>query len=118
MAQLTITPARRGTNGIDLGAGVAAAAGGDVFENTGSELLAIKNGGGGAITLTAVTPATVDGQAVADLTASIGAGETRLVGPFPTAYYSAGGVTGGNVSLTYSGVTSVTVTVVRFSPNT
>jgi hypothetical protein len=98
MATLTVTPATRGTNGVNL-AGVAAAGGGDVFPNTGAEVLVIKNGGGSGITLTVATPITMDapagGLAVADLTASIGAGETRMVGPFPPGIYNDGS---GNVS--------------------
>lgn len=109
MAVLTVQQATRSTNGIDL-AGVAAAAGGDTFPNTGREVLIIKNGGGAPITLTVATPATVDGLAVADLTATIGAGATRMIGPFPPSVYSA---SDGSVALTYSAVTSVTVAAVK-----
>jgi hypothetical protein len=115
MATLTVLQSRRSSNGQDL-VGVAAAGGGDVFPNTGKEIVVIKNGGGSPVTLTAVTQATLDGLAVTDLTASIGAGETRAVGPFPAGVYSIGGVAGGNVSLTYSGVTSVTVAVLAVTP--
>jgi hypothetical protein len=112
MATLTVVPAKRSGNGVDL-AGVAAAGGGDVFPNTGAEVLIIKNGGGSPITLTVVTPVTVDGLAVADLTASVGAGATSLIGPFPIGTYSDGS---SNVSLTYSAVTSVVVSVVKVTP--
>ena len=115
MATLTVATAVRSTNGNNL-AGVAAAGGGDVFPNTGQEILIIKNGGGSAVTLTVVTAATVDGLAVADLTASIGAGETRALGPFPPSIYNDTLVNGGNVSLTYSAVTSVTVAVLKVAP--
>lgn len=108
MATLTVQPAVRTTNGVNI-AGVAAAGGGDSFPNTGKEVVYIKNGGGSGITLTVVTPVTIDGLAVADLTATIGAGESRIIGPFPPAYYSDGS---GNVGLTYSAVTTVTVGVV------
>jgi hypothetical protein len=73
-------------------------------------VLVIKNGGGSGITLTVVTPVTVDGLAVADLTATIGAGETRMVGPFPPGTYSDAS---NNVNLSYSAVTSVNVAVVK-----
>ena len=106
MAALTVLDAIRATNGTDL-AGVAAAGGGDTFTNDGRTVLVIKNGGGAGITLTVVTTITIDGLAVTDLTATIGAGATRAVGPFPTAWYSE------TVSLTYSGVTSVTVQPLR-----
>jgi hypothetical protein len=109
MATLTVVDAKRSGNGQDL-VGVAAAGGGDSFPNDGSTILVIKNGGGSPITLTCVTTITIDGLAVTDLTATIGAGETRAVGPFPTNYYST------TVSLTYSGVTTVNVCALRVTP--
>lgn len=111
MAVLTVETAKRSGNGVNL-AGVAAAAGGDSFPTTGKEVVVIKNGGAAPITLTVTTPATVDGLAVGDLTATIGVGETRLVGPFPPAIYAADGQPGGSVALGYSAVTSVSVAVV------
>lgn len=111
MSVLTVQAAKRSGNGVDL-AGVAAAGGGDSFPTTGKELVVIKNGGGAPITLTVTTPVTCDGLAVTDLTATIGAGETRLLGPFPPAVYAADGQPGGSVALGYSSATSVTVAVV------
>jgi len=90
----------------------AAAGGGDSFANTGNEFVYISNGGGGSITLTIVTQSTVDGQAVADRTVSVPAGESRFVGPFPTSHYNDAN---GRVQLTYSGVTSVTVAICKLS---
>lgn len=115
MAALTVQTASRSANGQSL-AGVAAAGGGDTFVNTGQEILVVKNGGGAGITVTITTPATVDGLAVADLTATIAAGETRSIGPFPPSIYNDTGVNGGNVSVGYSSVTSVTVAVLKVSP--
>lgn len=115
MAALTVQNAARASNGVDL-AGVAANVGGDTFVNSGQEVLVIKNGSGAGITLTVVTPATVDGLAVADLTASIGAGATRMIGPFPPGTYNDTLANGGIVSLTYSAVTSVAVAVVKVTP--
>ncbi|HEY0882253.1 MAG TPA: hypothetical protein VGD87_12010, partial [Archangium sp.] len=97
-------------------AGVAANGGGDSFPNYGQEVVVIKNGGGSSITLTVTTPATVDGLAVADRTAVIAAGETRMVGPFPPGWYNDNQQPGGSVALGYSGVTSVTVAVVKVTP--
>lgn len=108
MAALTPVTLKRTSNGNDL-AGVAAAGGGDSFANTGKEFVVIKNGSGSPITLTVATPGTVDGDlAIADRTATIGAGETRAVGPFPVSTY------GETVNLTYSGVTSLTVSIQAF----
>lgn len=112
MALLTVVQSKRADNGINL-AGVAAAAGGDTFPTTGVEALVIRNGGAGAITLTVITPGNLDGLAIADLTASIGVGETRMLGPFAPAVYAADGQPGGNVALGYSAVASVTVAVVK-----
>jgi hypothetical protein len=115
MAVLTVSRLTRDSaTGVDI-AGVAAAAGGDTFANDGQTLLNIFNGGGSPITLTVVTPATVEGLAVADRTYSIPASGRRVIGPFrPSLYNDAGGVVGGNVSLTYSAVTSVTVVPVSY----
>lgn len=88
----------------------ACAGGGDEFANAGDEFIHIKNGSGGDITLTIVTQATVDGQAVGDRTVVITAGEERLIGPFPTGTYNDGA---GKVQLTYSGVTSLTIGILK-----
>ena len=88
----------------------SAASGGDAFVNTGVEFIHIKNGDVSAKTLTIVTQATVDSQAVADRTVSIPAGEERLVGPFPGSTYNDSDV---KVQLTYSDVTSVTIAVLK-----
>jgi len=105
MATLTVQHPSRSANAITQ---PAAEAGGDVFPNTGKELLLIKNGSASPITLTIATPATVDGLAVSDRTVAIPAGETHLLGPFPTSYYNNAS---GQVALTYSDATSVTVAV-------
>jgi hypothetical protein len=107
MATLTVTSIT--TAGVSP-AGVAAAGGGDSFPNTGGELLLITNAGGGDITLTAATSMTVEGLAVADLAVVIPAGQARALGPFPRYLY------GTSVALTYSGVTSVSVKVLKFTP--
>lgn len=103
MAALTVlTPA---VSGALLGA-VAAAGGGDTFVNNGSTLLYLKNGSGGSITVTIITAgATRQGVAIADVSVVLAAGEERVVGPFdPSDFNGASGI-----SLTYSGVTSLTV---------
>lgn len=112
MAVLSVVNSTRVSPGVDL-AGAAAAGGGDSFVNTGTELVVFKNASVGSITVTLVTPATVDGLAVADRTVAVGAGETRLVGPFPPGIYNDTLVSGGSVNMTYSGVTTFTVTVIK-----
>lgn len=110
MAILTPTPAARA--GINL-AGVACSGGGDSFLNTGREVAVLVNASGSPITLTLVTQDTVDGRAVADRTVSLAAGATVAVGPFPPGIYND---TGGYVQMTYSGVTTLTVTVLQVTP--
>lgn len=110
MALLTPVAIRRTSNGRSL-AGVAAAGGGDTFVNNGREYFHVKNGGGAPITVTFVTPGTVDGGAIADLTGSVAAGDTAIFGPFPPVNYNDTAAVGGIMSVTYSGVTSVSVGV-------
>lgn len=113
MAALTVQTLKRTSNGVDL-AGAAASAGGDTFPTTGREFIVVENGGGSSITVTVATTVTVDGLAVTDLTAVVAAGEKRAIGPFPPATYAADQQPGGNVALSYSSTTSVTVAVVQF----
>ena len=88
----------------------AAAAGGDEFANTGDEFLHIKNGDASSHTVTIETPGNVDGLAVADRAVAVGAGEERMIGPFPTSVYND---SGDLVQLTYDAVTAVTVAIVK-----
>lgn len=107
----TLTPATAVRTGLDIvGDAVAAATLGDTFVNTGRELLFIANGDVSDMTLTIVTPVTLGGQAVADRTVTIPAGESRLIGPFPPGVYNNAA---GGVDLTYSAVTDLTVYVVK-----
>lgn len=106
-----LTPVTPTVAGVLFGA-VAAAGGGDSFPNTGREYFYCKNGGGGGINVTFDSPGTCDfGLAAAaahDAVIAVGAGEERIIGPFPvTPRFSS------TVAVTYSGVTSVTVSVIR-----
>lgn len=112
MALLAVTDVAR--TGIDLATAVAAAGGGDSFLNTGKEFLYVKNGSGGSITVTVVTQVTVDGQSVADLAVAVGAGASKLIGPFPNGYYNDTNAPP-QVQVTYSGVTSLTVLPLRLT---
>lgn len=91
----------------------AAAAGGDTFAPPGgtSTHLRVKNGGGSAITATLAFPGTTSyGVAKpAKQSASIAAGAEVAIGPIPA---EAVDTSTGLVSVTYSGVTTVTVAVV------
>jgi hypothetical protein len=109
MAQLAIVSPARVAN---VFAEASAAAGGDEFANTGKELLVIEhvNGGGSNVTLTIVTPQTVDGLAVADKAIVIAPGTRQLLGPFPKGIYND---EDDNVNLTYSAHTDIRVAVLR-----
>ncbi len=62
----------------------------ETFRNTGREFLLVRNPGASSADLTITTYKTVDGCAVDDKTLTIGAGESHLIGPFPTEYYNDG----------------------------
>lgn len=96
----------------------AASGGGDTFVNPDDErtFVWLKNGSGGDITATfnrQPTSLNVTGYgpiAISDRTVVVQAGEERLVGPFPAAMYNNAS---GAVEMSYSGVSSLTVAVVR-----
>lgn len=86
----------------------AAAAGGDEFPNTGREILHVKNGSAGSITVTITTPQEIDGVAIADPAVVIVAGAEAVIGPFQPRIFNA---SDGNVDVGYSAAASVTVGV-------
>ena len=96
---------------------VAAAGGGDSFDNNGLVLFVVNNASGGAITVTFDDPGTPNpGNAQAfnpDVQVSVPAGARRTVGPFkPFRFNDANG----RVNVAYSGVTSLTVMPLRIIP--
>lgn len=116
MATLTVLSM---TNLGSLKALVAATGGGDQFANPTDErtYLEVANGGGGSITVTITAQNTSfpGGPNVGTLTASnaggaVVNGTTRVFGPFPARIYNDAN---GNVQVTYSGVTTVTVQALR-----
>lgn len=100
MAQLTVQ--KTNLTGLDP-TFVAAAAGGDTFENDGQTLFHAKNGSAAAITVTvdSIRPCNYgfDHNAVV----SVPAGGERIIGPFDRNRF------GTTVTVTYSAVTSLTV---------
>lgn len=94
----------------------AAAAGGDTFVNNGREMFHIKNGGGAPMTVT-FNSGLVAGRnkcsfgvaaAAHDQAVTIGAGSDALCGPFNKDQFTDAN---GNMNVTYSAVTTVTVAV-------
>lgn len=85
----------------------SAAGGGDVIPNNGKTIVQITNGGGSSITATfAATGTLPSGASISSVAGTMAAGVTRVFGPFPTNEFNN---SSGQVALTYSGVTSVTV---------
>lgn len=98
----------------------SAAAGGDAFVDDGLErtFLRVKNGGGSSVTVTVapVTPTTVAAPGVTpgpvslpSYSVAVAASADAMIGPFPMAYRDASG----NINVTYSAVTSVTVAAIK-----
>jgi hypothetical protein len=105
MAALSLTQVPVDGGLADLAAAaVAANSGGDTAPCGPGRLLAIINGGGGSITATIGTPGTVSGLDVENPAVAVAAGDTALI---PLSRLFAGA--NGRASITYSGVTSVTV---------
>jgi hypothetical protein len=72
--------------------------------------LEANNGSGAPITITLVTPGTVDGLAIADRAVIVPAGERWKI-PVPRLFAAADG----QCSITYSGVTTLTVGAFRIA---
>lgn len=88
---------------------VTAAGGGDTMVGGQCVQLYVNNGGGSPITVTLVTPETVEGTlAVTDRAISVTNGTFKLI-PVPSRYNDPAT---GFASITYSAVTSVTVAAI------
>lgn len=88
----------------------AAAGGGDQVPVGLNNALLVINGGGSSITVTINDPnSTKYGLANPDPTVTVANGTTKLIGPFPQDLANSNG----NVDITYSGVTSVTVAAIQ-----
>jgi len=82
---------------------------GHYFPNNGATFLLVTNGSQSSINVTAVSALTVEGLAVADSVVAVGAGVTKLLGPFnPTIFNDENG----NMTVTFSAVTSVTCSII------
>jgi hypothetical protein len=88
--------------------GTAADAGGDTFVWQPGRRVAFANGDASSTTITITTAGLADGNAITDYQIAVPAGETVVAGPFDRATYAN---SSGNVALSYSSVTSLTVLV-------
>jgi hypothetical protein len=93
--------------GLQASYTVLATAHNDSFTNDGKRTFIHVVNGATATTLTVVTPATVDGLAVADRTVSIGSNEEHFVGPFPKDSY------GSSVTIQFSDTSDGTVAALK-----
>lgn len=83
---------------------------GDIID-TGRVVLVVNNAGGSSITVTVLTPVTVDGLALTPLTVTVAAGTIAYIGPFSTSTFgrpTSAGVDANRAYVEYSSVTSVT----------
>lgn len=88
---------------------VAADVAGDRFPANDHAALLVKNDAAAPITVTIAVPGnTKYGQPQPDVTATVAAGTTRAIGPFPVDLRD----TDGSVHVTYSSVASVTVAAI------
>lgn len=86
---------------------VAADVAGDTFGNDGQYYLHVKNGGGGAVTVTVASDENCNQGFDHDVVVSVPAAGERIIGLFELRRF------GAVASVTYSGVTSVTVAAIR-----
>lgn len=104
-----LTPVRPTLNGTVL-APSSAASGGDQFPNDGKTLYYVNNGGAGSINVT-FDALKADGDLpLTDIVKAVANGTAQIFGPFPTKLFNNAQ---GLVSVTYSGVSSVTVKAIR-----
>jgi hypothetical protein len=89
----------------------ATTGGGDTVVPGVGKFIHVKNGSGGSLTVTLVTPETRDGNAVADKTVALTTGQEAFIAiPDNSTYKSA---TTGLVTITWSTVSSVTFAFVQ-----
>ena len=101
---LTVNDARRASNGLNVTDNDTTVGAVDTYflPNNGKVVLLVTSTPG--CTVTVETPATVDGLAVTDLTATVGAAKQHVIGPFPPQVYNQAD---GTVKVTFSAAADV-----------
>lgn len=113
MARVSVTTQKIVATGL-APAMTAPTVDGDVIDS-GATAVYVTNASGGSINVTAQTPATQAGLAVAEQIVAVAAGATKLIGPFPKGTYGRpSGADVGRVYIDYSAQASVTRAVVGF----
>jgi hypothetical protein len=106
MALLTVNQVS--LTGVAVAPG-AAAVGGDTFANNGKTVLEVTNASGSDKTVTIDSLVNCNQGSDHDIAVTVATGTTKRIGPFdPSRFNNSSGL----VSVTYSGVTSVTVAAV------
>lgn len=109
MAQLSVQAVTRAGTGLTPSY-AAASGGGDTVKVGPTVFLHVKNGHSSAQTVTVVTPGTTaGGLAISDLAIAVPNGAERMIGPIDNSFRGSGGL----ASITYSGVTSLTIAAIR-----
>lgn len=108
MANLAAQPASQAGTVV---AYAAAAAGGDTFAPGEDAELRVKNASAGPITVTVASQSPCSQGVVHNLIVVVAAGAEVAIGPFPASRFASPAT--GLVAVTYSGVTTLTVAVVR-----
>jgi hypothetical protein len=103
MAQLTVISANLSGKSLTE---TAASSGGDTFANNGQTLFKVTNGGTASITVTVNSQKLCNFGFDHNLDVTVAAGEEKVIGSFDRPRFNDDS---GNVSITYSAVTSVTV---------
>lgn len=89
------------------------AGGGDRFTPDATTFLHVKNGSGGALTVTvAATKVPAADMVITNLAVSVPSSGERMIGPLPADMFAAADGSG-LADITYSGVTSLTIAVLK-----
>lgn len=90
----------------------ACASGGDEFVNDGQTFIQVKNASGGELTVTVNSRTNCNQGSDHDVAVAIPltTGD-KMIGPFPPSRFNNGD---GKVTITYSGVTSLTIAAIKF----
>jgi hypothetical protein len=108
----TLTAASTVLTGLVV-SGVEPGAAGDVFTNTGKEVVVINNASVGSINVTLDHKDAGSGAVVVDPVVAVGAGVIKVIGPFPKGRYDD---SNGQVKVSCSAQTDITIQVLKVTP--
>lgn len=114
MARSAITAQKVVATGLELTT-EAANSDGNMFTNTGRQILFVDNGSESDVKVTIQTGAKYGGLDVSDREVTVTAGEARYIGKLsPAVYNQTSGDDEGKVYVDYDAVTTVTVVVLEY----